>query len=548
MPVIHYFSDKERKKLNSRIIAFILFFIGALATTYAVASLQVKPVATPIAPIKTKYFCAKNLHNEKLTAYIETLLEQQSIDLVLSSNSQDCTVTLQRNPLDINTLLQLTHQLYIPVVSAINPLETINTKDLISSLNQQKYKGYSLIWNSSTDSFLRSRYNFGVGQTVYSDSEIERKLGERGNYLAIIPFEQLNPKYKVVQIEAWDIFEPGFTISTYPLTDSYWLNIPQEYKPSIQDSLTEYLPKPNYEPAKLTKIILTGSSYIGADAYNIQILSGKNPNYMLKNLTTFIGQEDLLHISNEVSINTNCIQQVQSTFLCSKEKDFTPFKILGVDVVGVTGNHIMDFGYNTYINTLNWYDDNKIKYFGGGRDAHDAHTPRVITQNGIKFAFLGYNFIPPFSYYSTNNKGGSANVSLKFMETDITKAKQMADVVIVDMHWGDELQQRISRDMRENARYAHQYGATIVNGVNSYSTLGFDVSTNTSTFYGMGGFLNPQAENGMIVSHYFYNKEYIGAKVSPITYTKDKTVELAEGKIKDRMISTVYKQSKISYD
>jgi poly-gamma-glutamate synthesis protein (capsule biosynthesis protein) len=438
--------------------------------------------------------------------------------------------------------------LYVPVTNRYSILDNISKTELISSLNSQKLGKHSLIWNKDTDEFLRSKYSFGVGQTVYSNEQIIKKIVDGESIIAIIPFDQLNPTFKVLNLDNTNPILEEESLTSYPLTDSYWYSSENEYSQNVETILKTVSPKNNYDFNNISSIYLTGSSLVGADEYNVNIVGGKKADYMISNLSTIISKNDILHTSNEVSIYASCIQQISSTYLCSRESGFLPFKTLGVDVVGVTGNHIMDFGYDTFIDTLDWYLENKVGYFGGGKDQNDSHKARVVNINNLRVAFIGYNFIPPYSYYSSGSRGGSANVSLKFMKDDIETAKRVSDIVVVDMNWGDELQNRVDNTQRENAKYAIEYGATIVNGVNSYKPLGFDTSIDSSTFYGLGGFLNPQASSGLIVKHIFYEKKYIGYDLIPISYGKDKIIVVDKDKAKSDKLINLYKQSQLIYD
>lgn len=552
MPIIHNFTDRAEKKLNIKILSWFLIIFGAILLSFFLARNQQNfklPKNNQLQVVdSTNYICLNNT-NETLSDYISTYITEKNLDLQLTNeNKNKCSVTVVRNPLDTNEYTLVWQKLFVVVTNIKSELTSVKSDTLISSFSSQKLEKYDIIWNREVDEFLRTKYTFGVGQTIYSDNQIEKKLSEGTNTIAIIPFEVLNPKYKVLTIDSWDIFSSNFSTLNYPFSDTYWYSSSTEFKQHTEEMLTKFLPAQNFQPNSFTKLILTGSSYIGADAYNLNILGGEKPDYMVTNLKDIISKDDVLHISNEVSIYNSCLQKVSSTYLCSFEKDFLPLKTLGVDVVGVTGNHILDFGYKSFSTTLDWYTKNKIQYFGGGRNAQDAHTPKIVQKNGIKFAFLGYNFIPPYSYYSTKTKSGSANVSLSFMKEDISSAKKLADFVIVDMQWGDEQQTKINSAQKENALYAIKYGADIVNGVNSFAPLGFDLSTTSSTFYGLGGFLNPQTKEGIIVTHTYYQKKHIAIEITPIVYDSKKRIVLAQGLEKEKILNNIYKQSSIIYD
>lgn len=551
MAIIHTYSDREQKKLNIKIYSSIAVVIGVILLTYTVSTLFAKPQPPSTQNTVTetkKYLCVDSKLDESIKEDIERFKITENITLDISSESNDCSIKIVRNPQDTNPYILANYQVYAVLTNFKNELESIEISKLSEGLNSQKYEKYSIIWSKQTDTYLRSKYEFGVGQTVYSDSEIKKKLATNQNIIAIVPFQEISLTSKLVSIEGKNILKDEIGVSTYPITDSYWYSAEQEYKDVAKKLADTVLPSNNFDKAKISAITLTGTSAIGSDQYNVNIVGGKDSNYMTEQIKNYIPAEDFLHISNEVSIYKNCIQQIQSTYLCSLEKDFSILKKLDVDIVNVSGNHIMDFGYDTFISTLSWYEENKIPFSGGGKTQELSEKPTIVKHNDMKIAFLGYNFMPPYSYYARGNNGGSTNISIDIMRKGIQSAKKESDVVVVDMNWATETQSKIDNSQKEYAQKAHEFGADIVNGVSSYSFLGADINTSQSTFYGLGGFIHPMAKNGIMVRHIFYDKKYIAIEIIPITYGKDHILQIAQGNSKKDMINQLYKTTTLNFN
>ena len=62
---------------------------------------------------------------------------------------------------------------------------------------------------------------------------------------------------------------------------------------------------------------------------------------------------------------------------------------MGVDVVELTGNHILDHGTAAMLYSLNLYRQHHIATFGGGANLADARKPLLMEDHGNKIAFRG---------------------------------------------------------------------------------------------------------------------------------------------------------------
>ena len=63
---------------------------------------------------------------------------------------------------------------------------------------------------------------------------------------------------------------------------------------------------------------------------------------------------DLTIISNEISFFDGCVADntLNNVLLCSKPEYWENLELSGVDAIGLTGNHMNDFGYDNFRSTL----------------------------------------------------------------------------------------------------------------------------------------------------------------------------------------------------
>ena len=91
----------------------------------------------------------------------------------------------------------------------------------------------------------------------------------------------------------------------------------------------------------------------------------------------------------------------------TKKSHFEILNRLGANITELTGNHNIDFGKAAYLSTFDWYQQNKMRYFGAGKDPEEATKPLVLAlKDGSKVAWIGYNELCPLGECA--NKGPGA--------------------------------------------------------------------------------------------------------------------------------------------
>ena len=116
----------------------------------------------------------------------------------------------------------------------------------------------------------------------------------------------------------------------------------------------------------------------------------------------------------------------------------------GIDVVTIANNHIIDYGLEGLQQTQSVLSDKNIAYFGAGANSYEALLPAFFLKSGINFAFLGssdrtgqYNNYQPY-LNAGFNKPGFANLTESNIIQQINSVRNVADLIILEMHSGSE--------------------------------------------------------------------------------------------------------------
>ena len=112
----------------------------------------------------------------------------------------------------------------------------------------------------------------------------------------IVPFEELNPRLKVLGVDGQSPIRKSFDPATYPLTVTFALRgeTPGELS----------LPFSNRDAEKLTTVILTGTTAM-VDAMGV-VMERKGPTYPGRYIGHWMREADILHISTEVPFDADC--------------------------------------------------------------------------------------------------------------------------------------------------------------------------------------------------------------------------------------------------
>ena len=153
-------------------------------------------------------------------------------------------------------------------------------------------------------------------------------------------------------------------------------------------------------------------------------------------------------------------------------------KKLGIDMVNTASNHCMDSLLPGLVRTLDVLDKNGLDHVGTYRsqEERDANSGILVKNiNGVSFAFLsftyGTNAIPVTDYpYCANiffkdYLNTLTDIDYDRLKTDMAAARALnTDMIVVQMHWGNEYYTEPVDYQKELADLLFQQGADIIIG------------------------------------------------------------------------------------
>ncbi len=183
---------------------------------------------------------------------------------------------------------------------------------------------------------------------------------------------------------------------------------------------------------------------------------------------------------------------------------------LGFDVVTMANNHLLDMGTDGLEESIRFWnqkaEENDLTVLGAYLNEEDANNIRVREVNGVKIAFLAY-------CHHINGFDDLLNdVPLRVVKNDeedvierqIKEADELADVVIVSAHWGEDDTTVVTEDRIELANKMVDWGADVILGCHTHTAetmewIERDDGTKGFVYYSMGNFICAQTDNFNVV-------------------------------------------------
>jgi poly-gamma-glutamate synthesis protein (capsule biosynthesis protein) len=336
--------------------------------------------------------------------------------------------------------------------------------------------------------------------------------------LAIVPFDDLTPKWKVLSIDGISPIDQNFIL------DDYYLSVPisvEGVNPNLFQDIVS-----NRIQDRITSVMLTGvTALVRATAWTMEM---EGINYPARDIKNWLLDADILHISNEVPFTTGCPYpdpgQAGLRF-CSDSRYIQLMETIGTDVVELTGDHFGDYGPEAMLYTLELYKERNWPYYGGGTNQQDAQEPVLVEHNGNKIAFLGCN--AKGGGYATAGTSYPGAVACDFdkMSNQIKMLSEEGYQTIATFQHFEYYTYFPQPDQIRDARKLTSAGAVIVSGSQAHQPQGFEIQQDAFIHHGLGNLFfdqiyefPPHTASAFIDRHLFYNGSHISTELLTIKF------------------------------
>jgi hypothetical protein len=448
---------------------------------------------------------------------------QESLRALLVSDATMANVRLEVGGQNV-----ISQWVYTVVAPFSTTIQGISNDDLLLRWQGQiagPYGGQPILMDQNTYDILSVIWGPAAPNSVslMARNELINYAWAHQPAWAIIPFESLDPRWKVLSIDGFSPLHRDFSLESYPLKIPISLTGDPDAVALIKANYP--IPSTNRDPQKLTVVAMTGvTALVRATAY---MMEQHGMTYPSQDIRLWLTGADITHISNEVPFAEDCPYpdplQADVRF-CSRDVYIQLLEDVGTDIVELTGDHFQDWGTDAMFHTLELYRARGWLYYGGGMDLADGRKAALLENNGNRIAFLGCNGKGGSFAQASETNPGAVPCDLAWMSQEISRLKQEGYLVIATFQHQEYYMYSAQPDQQQDFRQLAEAGAVIVSGSQAHQPQGMEFLNGAFIHYGLGNLffdqydLCPACRQGFIDRHIFYDGRYIGTELLPIQF------------------------------
>ena len=352
-------------------------------------------------------------------------------------------------------------ELWLPAVDFGEPMTSLESAELKSILAGELEK--RLVLSESAAARLRERgFPLHSETQVVKDLRLFNALWLSTDKFTLLPFDELHLRLRPLWLDDAPAVDQ---LDGYPLAFE-------------SDS-------PNYQPDKLTRVTLSGTTAL--TRHTLTALDEMGLETAASGIGDYVRRSDYFHITNEASIAPGCPQLsdavlADTSSMCMRREHAALFDLLDVDVVDLSGNHIADYGYEAFVETLHNFEARGIYAVGGGRDHAAARQPLILDSKGTEIAWLACNAIGP-AYALANDdpdsqlgrRPGAAFCNKAWLQEELALLSAQYDVVLLTLQFREFSGfEPTDRHIHDYQAYA-EWGADVVVGTAQHQPMSIDL-------------------------------------------------------------------------
>jgi poly-gamma-glutamate capsule biosynthesis protein CapA/YwtB (metallophosphatase superfamily) len=258
------------------------------------------------------------------------------------------------------------------------------------------------------------------------------------------------------------------------------------------------------DPSKIRTLLVTGDVI---PARGVDYFATQRGDFLwpFRPTAAYTKNADVTFVNLESPLFQGCPVNPGPTFtFCGDARFVNGLTMMGADVANLANNHLSNYGAEGISATEQLLNSHGIQTTGEGPVA-------VINVRGIRFGFIGFN-------------GVGVAINKDALKAGIARARQLADIVVVQFHWGKEYERQPMPDKGvptpdDPVVIAHDsidWGADIVIGNHPHWYQGVEVYKGKLITYAHGNFVfdqmwSEETREGVLGTYTFYGTQLVSA-------------------------------------
>ena len=467
--------------------------------------------------------------------------------------SKEASIEIDVYPGNADPVIQWIYALVAPFPSITDGITSETLRSAWTGKQSSPFENVPILMDEGTYYILISEWGppaLNASYVLPTDEILDYAWSNQPSW-AIIPFENLDPRWKVLTIDGQSPVRKDFDPSGYPLIIPFFIT------GDVQPELFN-LPRTNRDATKLTSVAMTGvTAMVRATAFTME---AKGITYPAQDIGPILADADITHVSNEIPFSPDCPFPTPASDLlvfCSNPDYIDLLKAVGTDIVELTGDHFMDYGSDATLYTLQMYDDLGWPYYGGGSNSSEARQPILLEHNGNKLAFMGCNIgcqvknEIPCDAIATDTHPGAALCDFNSISNEISQLREDGYQVIFTFQHREYYTYTTQPILAYDFGQIAAAGASIVSGSQAHQPHGFAFDEEAFIHYGLGNLFFDQfhfcadyaCDDAFIDRHVFYENQHISTELITIRFADLARPRLMTSEERSRFLEIIFNAS-----
>ncbi len=261
------------------------------------------------------------------------------------------------------------------------------------------------------------------------------------------------------------------------------------------------------DPSRLRTVIATGDVIPARFTDFIIRQEGDNFLYTVEKTADIVADADITVVNLEAPLIGHCPVHTEGFTFCGRPGFTDALVEAGVDVVTIENNHILNWGYDGVVETVDHLE-------AAGMTWTDRQTPAILDVRGLKFGFIAFN-------------GVIEVIDRAAMIEQIEALRLRVDVLAVSYHWGAEYVSlpTVAPGVADDdpvtiGHLAIDSGADLVIGNHPHWVQAVEVYEGGYITYAHGNYIFDQdwsyeTRVGVIGKYTFFDDELVGVEYVP---------------------------------
>lgn len=284
-------------------------------------------------------------------------------------------------------------------------------------------------------------------------------------------------------------------------------------------------------------VIISLAGDVFMDGSLKSLIDKNGTDYPWEKVKEYFQNDDITIINLETSITTRGEKWKDKLYnFRSDPKNLKAMKEAGVEVVNLANNHSLDYGYEGFLDTLDYLDRHEIKRVGGGKNKEEALQGAILEKKGVKVGVLGFSrVVPHVDWYATDKRPGIVGAYDAHINQILNRVKEMkddVDILVVSIHWGEEGSSMPRQKEIDLARKLVDNGVDIVVGHHPHVLQPIEIYKGKPIFYSLGNFIftskSEIARETMIAQVVFKDKKIDKVHIIPCTIESGRPIPVSD--------------------